>query len=262
MGYSYKEWSRMIEAKQVIHYLEIHEIRRQQRQRPRPAPPSRDNQLRTIRMLLHMSTRLALFEAGAALSRLYAHVKSQRPFAMFSAELPELTYDENEVRTMELVMELKAAGLGGIQVVGYWRKTPQARLRPETAFFVPYLGTDLASFRQTILDLIRQCQQHEALFSDGRVIGDLERSGRFTEKYSEVSVDPRLITDAWSEIRKRTFVFVESGTAGSNGEYQAFDCVGLLPDLAPEVSRQQIGDARARGAFVRSRSDRLRHANT
>ena len=73
-------------------------------------------------------------QAGAVLSRLYAHVKSKRPFAMISAEKDRLTPDENEVRTMELVMELKAAGLGGIQVVGLAIYTPQwATSTPNTA---------------------------------------------------------------------------------------------------------------------------------
>src|SRR2546422_7522176 len=114
MGYSYKEWSRMIDAKQVVYHLGVHESWR--RQRPRPAPPSREDQLKTIRYVLHRSTRLALFEAGAALSCIWRHVKSGRPFAMISAEKPERTHDENEVRTIELVAELHAAGLGGIQV--------------------------------------------------------------------------------------------------------------------------------------------------
>ena len=132
------------------------------------------------------------------------------------------------------------------------------RLRPETAFFVPYLGTDVAGFRQTTLDLIRQYKQYDALFSDGQAIGDLKASGEFVERYIDVSFDPRLIQDAWSELRKRKFVFVESGTPTSNSGHQLFHQVGLIPDLAPEASRQQIQEAARRGAFVHSRSDRMR----
>ena len=255
MGYSYKEWSRMIDANQVMHYLEIHEIRRQQRQRPRPAPPSRQQQLQTIRMLLHMSTRLALFEAGAGLSRVWTHVKSGQPFAMISAEKHELNAEENAARTAELVMAVVAAGLGGMQVVGYYQEETDSEPRPETSFFVPYMGTDLAGFRQTILALINQYNQEDALFSDGKEIGDLRRNGDFVERYIDISFDPRLIQKAWSELRKRKFLFFESGLPGTNSGRRLWEEVGLIPDLPLSL----LDEARVRQAlFVPHRNDTTR----
>jgi len=154
-----------------------------------------------------------------------------------------------------LVLALVAAGLGGIQVVGYFREETEPEPRPETSFFVPYPGADLAGFRQTVLTLINQYNQEDTLFSDGKEIGDLRRNGDFVERYIDISFAPRLIQKAWSELRNRKFLFFESGLPGTNNGRRLWEEVGLIPDLPLSL----LDEARVRQAlFVPHRNDTTR----
>ena len=102
----------------------------------------------------------------ASLSRVWQHVESAKPVALFSAFRGEYTREENVSRNKKLAADVRGLGYGYFFVDGYWIENEgtdlEAHVAEDTLFVIAPEGTD-AEFVSHMVRLVAAYDQESAL---------------------------------------------------------------------------------------------------
>lgn len=148
---------------------------------------------------------------GAKLSRIYEQMKA--PFGIISAFTNGQTEKENLSRTIMLLKDLRKLNLGGTKMEGHFEDGDY--VSDEISFFIPYKPSDYlptdVSFSNYIQELGHKYDQVSVLIGDGVSIYSIEMAGHIDRIGNALTMKPEAMTQFWSKLKKRKFVFTDSG---------------------------------------------------
>lgn len=180
----------------------------------------------------------------SAFSKIKTFLDSNTPFAQITAwrntsanhptdtKRKQYNTQENRQRNIQLISDLRSAGLGGIKVKGVYKEQGAvADEDKEVSFFVPYTGDNVNQFKSTILRLAKKYNQDEIVFSDGKTVSLMKSGGATTRTFRSVAFDVQQLKNAWTQVRGHNYQFLEVASAkGTVFALEAYNNSGLVSD--------------------------------